>query len=653
MASLSLGNSVLAKWNSAFRPAVITRVTDSTVDVKLFEPNQSIAYTIEQKENKFRHNSSENNSNSEGEVVIIANTSPDIDAIQVGTLVCTCTSAKSNRFYPAQVVEISKSSKQFQVRLESDSGSSLSKPESPTIWCPLTDLRLVRGIRSVKCVCTASTNMYGTTFESASVSQLFNRSIAKGLNPHMMEDQSSSVFEIEVSPYKMTKQLVQKSHSPTPTYGPMQALGTLPAYHLDTAPVNQIGDSPSSVEYGQTYFSPSPQQPPVTTQPGSMPTQPGSAPPQLQQHQPQMQQQPPQMQQQPPQMQPPPPQNYSDFYPSLPRGPRIKLKDYKGAKKGEIIITPEGVKKKFNGKQWRRLCGVEDCWKESQKCGLCSKHLNSPTPPQIAVQRRLPAGVKRSHSTALDEGMEKEDGSLKRRRIHSHGGTTMVRHPSIDVFPENGEEVEGRKGSGSGSENSQDGQRSSVWKEFSESEQLAVFGLASLSSGSRNSTPFSPLQSPQLVSPTDIFHFRSSPPQQLPEFSGRLPTQHIVYQRPQTQRSMSAPMGHHHPGVPTNGQHTIAPPSQPHYSMFSNGTAGHFPFHQTSLFQMPGASFINTNSSNSNGAPASATSLAKMSPVTSKEGGSPTEGTPKSASMQVSKDSVQITYSLTTELVFH
>ena len=640
MASLSLGNPVLAKWKSAFRPAVITRVTDSSVDVKLFESNQSIAYTVEQKGSRFRNNSSENNSNSEGEVAIIANTPPDIDSIQIGTLVCTCTAAKSNRFYPARVVEIRKSSKQVQVKFESpDSGSTLSKPEPPIVWCQLTDLRLVRGIKSVKCVGTTGTNMYGTTFESASVSQFLNRSIAKGLSPHVMEDQTSSIFDIEVSPYKMTKQLAQKSHSPTPTYGPMQALGTLPAYHLDTAP-NPMGDSPPSVEYGQTYFSPSPQQPAVTTQPSSVPLQPSSIPTQPSSAPPQIQQHPPQMQPQPPQMQPPPPQNYSDFYPALPRGPRIKLKDYKGAKKGEIIITPEGVKKKFNGKQWRRLCGVEDCWKESQKCGLCSKHLNSPTPPQIAVQRRLPAGVKRSHSTALDEGSEKEDGGVKRRRVHSLSGSTMVRHPSIDMFPENGEEVEGRKGTGSGSESSQDGRRSSVWNEFSESEQLAVFGLASLSSGSRNSTPFSPLQSPQLVSPTDIFHFRSSPPQQLPEFSGRLPTQHILYQRPQIQRSTSTLMRHHHPGVTSNEQHAIAGPNQPHYSMFSNGTAGHFPFHQSSLFQMPGASFVNTNSSNSNGAPASATSLAKMSPLTSKEGNSPAEGTPKSASMQVSKENL-------------
>uniref|UniRef100_A0A8R1TUJ0 HMG box domain-containing protein n=1 Tax=Onchocerca volvulus TaxID=6282 RepID=A0A8R1TUJ0_ONCVO len=36
-------------------------------------------------------------------------------------------------------------------------------------------------------------------------------------------------------------------------------------------------------------------------------------------------------------------------------------------KKGEIVTTPGGIRKKFNGKQWRRLCSKEGCNKESQR----------------------------------------------------------------------------------------------------------------------------------------------------------------------------------------------------------------------------------------------------------------------------------------------
>jgi len=45
-------------------------------------------------------------------------------------------------------------------------------------------------------------------------------------------------------------------------------------------------------------------------------------------------------------------------------------------KKGEIVYAPNGIRKKFNGKQWRRLCSTEDCLRESQRKGYCSRHLS-------------------------------------------------------------------------------------------------------------------------------------------------------------------------------------------------------------------------------------------------------------------------------------
>ncbi|KAM6936133.1 protein capicua homolog isoform 2-T3 [Lycodopsis pacificus] len=45
-------------------------------------------------------------------------------------------------------------------------------------------------------------------------------------------------------------------------------------------------------------------------------------------------------------------------------------------KKGDVVCTPNGIRKKFNGKQWRRLCSREGCMKESQRRGYCSRHLS-------------------------------------------------------------------------------------------------------------------------------------------------------------------------------------------------------------------------------------------------------------------------------------
>lgn len=44
--------------------------------------------------------------------------------------------------------------------------------------------------------------------------------------------------------------------------------------------------------------------------------------------------------------------------------------------KGDVVSTPSGIRKKFNGKQWRRLCSKDGCTKESQRRGYCSRHLS-------------------------------------------------------------------------------------------------------------------------------------------------------------------------------------------------------------------------------------------------------------------------------------
>ena len=47
------------------------------------------------------------------------------------------------------------------------------------------------------------------------------------------------------------------------------------------------------------------------------------------------------------------------------------------------LFSHTGIRKKFNGKQWRRLCGINHCPKESQRHGFCSKHLSQMREPMI------------------------------------------------------------------------------------------------------------------------------------------------------------------------------------------------------------------------------------------------------------------------------
>ena len=47
------------------------------------------------------------------------------------------------------------------------------------------------------------------------------------------------------------------------------------------------------------------------------------------------------------------------------------------------------IRKKFNGKQWRRLCSKDDCPRESQRRGLCSRHLSQKGRQEHCAQTTL------------------------------------------------------------------------------------------------------------------------------------------------------------------------------------------------------------------------------------------------------------------------
>lgn len=61
---------------------------------------------------------------------------------------------------------------------------------------------------------------------------------------------------------------------------------------------------------------------------------------------------------------------------SQPATPRSQAATPHRFKKGDVVSTPTGIRKKYNGKQWRRLCSNETCNKESQRRGFCSRHLS-------------------------------------------------------------------------------------------------------------------------------------------------------------------------------------------------------------------------------------------------------------------------------------
>lgn len=71
-------------------------------------------------------------------------------------------------------------------------------------------------------------------------------------------------------------------------------------------------------------------------------------------------------------------------------------------KKGDVVSTPSGIRKKFNGKQWRRLCSKDGCTKESQRRGYCSRHLSL----KGNSLRTGPANIPRSKGMGSMDGEE-------------------------------------------------------------------------------------------------------------------------------------------------------------------------------------------------------------------------------------------------------
>ncbi|CAF1408489.1 unnamed protein product [Rotaria magnacalcarata] len=59
-------------------------------------------------------------------------------------------------------------------------------------------------------------------------------------------------------------------------------------------------------------------------------------------------------------------------------------------RKGDVMTSTQSqIRKKFNGKQWRRLCSKDGCPRESQRRGLCSRHLSQKGRQEHSAQTTL------------------------------------------------------------------------------------------------------------------------------------------------------------------------------------------------------------------------------------------------------------------------
>ncbi|XP_051901336.1 protein capicua homolog [Pristis pectinata] len=164
--------------------------------------------------------------------------------------------------------------------------------------------------------------------------------------------------------------------------------------------------------------------------------------------------------------------------PSTPAPPPAQHK----YKKGDVVCTPNGIRKKFNGKQWRRLCSRDGCMKESQRRGYCSRHLSMRTKELEGASDGRASSGPREGSSEFDWDETSRDSEASSARTDPHPRLPVSAASDLSSF--NSDECEAAN---------------------------MLVSLGSSRSGTpgfspvSNQSPFSPAPSP---SPSPLFGFR-------------------------------------------------------------------------------------------------------------------------------------------------
>ncbi|XP_069804645.1 protein capicua homolog isoform X4 [Dendropsophus ebraccatus] len=186
-------------------------------------------------------------------------------------------------------------------------------------------------------------------------------------------------------------------------------------------------------------------------------------------------------------------------------------------KKGDVVCTPNGIRKKFNGKQWRRLCSRDGCMKESQRRGYCSRHLSMRTKEMESLSEGRGG---REGSTEFDWDDTSRDSEVSSIRTDSR--PRLVAAADLSRF------------------------------DFDECEAANMLvSLGSSRSGTpsfspvSNQSPFSPTPSP---SPSPLFGFRPanfSPINASPVIQRAARSRHVSASTPKGQAVLTPEMLHH------------------------------------------------------------------------------------------------------------
>ena len=70
-------------------------------------------------------------------------------------------------------------------------------------------------------------------------------------------------------------------------------------------------------------------------------------------------------------------------------------------KKRVKSLANSDVKKTLVNRKWRRLCSVNNCQKQSQRKGLCARHIKENSNRQKSTKNITPSDPSSTHSTTI------------------------------------------------------------------------------------------------------------------------------------------------------------------------------------------------------------------------------------------------------------
>nr|XP_033819356.1 protein capicua homolog isoform X2 [Geotrypetes seraphini] len=348
---------VLVRRDGVFQPGVVKHVR-RCLDLGIqFNGDRAVTYY--------------DNVQSASDVSVVLDMPPSPSAVVVGTAVCACTNQDEKMYQEGVVVDVTEKPVSYKVRLSKVPPGPVKKEEC--IWVACTSLRLLRApwSREVEQMVKLARNggekkkqstpvfLLGPPMETVSTTSILTENLGRPiLEIKQPEDAEVSKISFSVPP-------TEEKLPPTPQH---QILSP-PKSPAFTATLVRLPEQPSpllSQDAGSRSSSASLDK---CSTPGSRSRTPLTAAQ----------------------------QKY---------------------KKGDVVCTPNGIRKKFNGKQWRRLCSRDGCMKESQRRGYCSRHLSMRTKEMENLSEGR-GGAPREGSTEFDWDETSRDSEASSSRTDS------------------------------------------------------------------------------------------------------------------------------------------------------------------------------------------------------------------------------------------